>query len=133
MPLVRIDLVRGRSRDQIGTLADAIHHAIVDVLAIPERDRFQIITQHDAEDIIAQDAGLGFDRSPGLVMVQIFTQTGRTAEVKQKLFHTIAMSLGDLGIDGRDVFIGIVENAAQDWSFAYGRAQYLEGDLPIPA
>ncbi|MFI5782043.1 tautomerase family protein [Nocardia sp. NPDC051570] len=133
MPLVRIDLVRGRNREQIDTLADSIHDAIVDVLGIPERDRFQIITQHDAEEVIAQDAGLGFDRTPAVVMVQIFTQTGRTTEVKQALFHTIATSLGHLGIDGRDVFIGIVENTAQDWSFADGRAQYVEGDLPVPA
>ncbi|MFI6166455.1 tautomerase family protein [Nocardia sp. NPDC051052] len=133
MPLVRIDLIRGRTRDQINIIADGIHHAIVDVLGIPERDRFQIITQHDADDVIAQDAGLGFGRTPALVMVQIFTQTGRTAEVKQKLFHAIARSLGHLGIDGHDVFISIMENTAQDWSFAHGRAQYLEGDLPIPA
>ncbi|MBF6329376.1 tautomerase family protein [Nocardia transvalensis] len=132
MPLVRIDLIRGRTRDQINTLADTVHRAIVDVLGIPERDRFQIITQHDAEDVIAQDAGLGFGRTPALVMVQIFTQTGRTPAVKQQLFRTIASSLGDLGIDGNDVFIGIVENTAQDWSFGYGRAQYLEGDLPVP-
>ncbi|MFF3904504.1 hypothetical protein ACFYZJ_00500 [Streptomyces sp. NPDC001848] len=33
---------------------------------------------------------------------------------------------------GEDVFIGIVENGPQDWSFGFGRAQYTEGDLAVP-
>nr|WP_237694792.1 tautomerase family protein [Streptomyces sp. SID5468] len=37
-----------------------------------------------------------------------------------------------LGIGGADIFIGIVENGPQDWSFGFGRAQYTEGALPVP-
>ncbi|MGI5142233.1 MULTISPECIES: tautomerase family protein [unclassified Streptomyces] len=132
MPLVRIDMIRGRRTDEVQAIADATHQAIVEVLRIPERDRFQIVTEHAADHIIALDAGLGFDRSSALVMIQIFTQSGRTAEVKQRLYRVIAQRLGRLGIKGEDVFIGITENAPQDWSFAHGRAQYLEGELAVP-
>ncbi|MEU1593269.1 tautomerase family protein [Streptomyces sp. NPDC005708] len=132
MPLVRIDMIRGRRTDEVQAIADATHQAIVEVLRIPERDRFQIITEHAADHIIALDAGLGFDRSSALVMIQIFTQSGRTTEVKQRLYRVIAQRLGQLGIRGEDVFIGITENAPQDWSFAHGRAQYLEGELAVP-
>ncbi|MGW9025127.1 tautomerase family protein [Streptomyces sp. NPDC055722] len=132
MPLVRIDMVRGRRTDEVQAIADATHQAIVEVLRIPERDRFQIVTEHAADHIIALDAGLGFDRSSALVMIQIFTQSGRTPEVKQRLYRVIAQRLGQLGIKGEDVFIGITENAPQDWSFANGRAQYLEGELAVP-
>nr|WP_046729831.1 tautomerase family protein [Streptomyces humi] len=113
-------------------MADAAHQAIVDVLAIPERDRFQIVTEHDADHVIALDAGLGFERTRGLVMIQIFTQSGRTTEVKQRLFSTVAARLEPLGVPGEDVFVNIFENGPQDWSFAFGRAQYIEGDLAIP-
>ncbi|MEU2282556.1 tautomerase family protein [Streptomyces sp. NPDC013178] len=78
------------------------------------------------------DAGLGFERTDRLVMIQIFTQSGRTTEVKQRVFRTVAEQLEPLGISGADVFIGIVENGPQDWSFGYGRAQYTEGALPVP-
>jgi len=105
----------------------------VDVLAIPERDRFQIITEHEPSRIIAQDAGLGFERSDGAVMIQIFTQTGRSTPVKQQLYAAIAASLAKEGVAGEDVFIGYVENTQADWSFGFGRAQYVEGDLGIPA
>ena len=132
MPFVRIDLIRGRRPDEVRAIADATHRALVDVLGIPERDRFQVITEHDADHVIALDAGLGFERSGRLVMIQIFTQSGRTTEVKQRVFHTVAEQLEPLGISGEDIFIGIVENGPQDWSFGFGRAQYTEGTLPVP-
>ncbi|MFC9503502.1 tautomerase family protein [Streptomyces sp. NPDC057002] len=132
MPFVRIDIIRGRRPDEIRAIADAAHRALVDVLEIPERDRFQVITEHDADHIIALDAGLGFERSENLVMLQIFTQGGRTTEVKQRVFDAIAKQLEPLGIAGSDVFISFMENGPQDWSFGYGRAQYVEGDLAVP-
>lgn len=132
MPFVRIDLIRGRRPDELRAIADATHRALVDVLDIPERDRFQVITEHEADHVIALDAGLGFERTDRLVMIQIFTQSGRTTEVKQRVFQTIAEQLEPLGIGGEDIFIGIVENGPQDWSFGFGRAQYTEGALPVP-
>ncbi|MBS3179749.1 MULTISPECIES: tautomerase family protein [unclassified Pseudoclavibacter] len=132
MPLVRIDVNAGRTPEQISSIADAIHDAIVAEYGIPARDRFQIITEHQGGQIIAQDAGLGFDRSSGVVMIQIFTQRGRTAEAKQSLYARIAEALSEQGVDGNDVFIGYVENGPEDWTFGFGRAQYLTGELAVP-
>ncbi|MBF4551746.1 tautomerase family protein [Pseudoclavibacter sp. RFBJ3] len=132
MPLVRIDVNAGRSPEQISSIADAIHDAIVAEYGIPARDRFQIITEHQNGQIIAQDAGLGFERSSGVVMIQIFTQRGRTPEAKQSLYARIAEALGERGVEGNDVFIGYVENGPEDWTFGFGRAQYLTGELAVP-
>ncbi|PPG27960.1 tautomerase family protein [Pseudoclavibacter sp. RFBG4] len=132
MPLVRIDVNAGRSPEQISSIADAIHDAIVAEYGIPARDRFQIITEHQSGQIIAQDAGLGFERSSGVVMIQIFTQRGRTPEAKQSLYARIATALGERGVEGNDVFIGYVENGPEDWTFGFGRAQYLTGELAVP-
>lgn len=133
MPLVRIDLVTGRSREQVRSIADAIHTAIVDEYGIPERDRFQIITEHPAQQIIAEDAGLGFDRTEGVVMIQVFTQGGRTDEAKQSLYAAVHDRLVEVGVASEDVFIGYVENGPQDWSFGFGRAQYVTGELGVPS
>lgn len=133
MPLVRIDLAAGRDAAGIRRIADAIHEAIVSVYGIPPRDRFQIVTEHAAGQIIAEDAGLGFARSEGVVMIQIFTQRGRSDETKQALYAATADRLSEVGVDGADVFIGYVENGPQDWSFGFGRAQYLTGELAVPA
>ncbi|WP_166983146.1 tautomerase family protein [Paramicrobacterium fandaimingii] len=132
MPLVRIDINVGRSSEQVRAIADAIHEAIVAEYGIPERDRFQIITEHQAGQIIALDAGLGFERSTGVVMIQVFTQGGRTDAAKRALYAAIADRLEQAGVAGNDVFLGYVENGPQDWTFGFGRAQYLTGELGIP-
>jgi len=133
MPLVRIDVTEGRSAAELRAVADAIHNAIVDTYGIPVRDRFQIVTGHPAALIIAEDAGLGFERTSGVVMVQVFTQRGRSDETKQRLYAAITAALAEVGVAGEDVFIGYVENGPQDWSFGYGRAQYMTGELGVPA
>ena len=133
MPLVRIDLLPGRTPEQITAIADAVHDAIVEVYGIPPRDRFQVIDELPAGRIIAQDAGLGFERSGGVVMIQIFTQRGRTDEAKQALYARIASGLEAVGVAGEDVFIGYVENGPQDWSFGFGVAQYVTGELQVPS
>ncbi|MFI7560785.1 tautomerase family protein [[Kitasatospora] papulosa] len=132
MPLVRIDMIRGRRPETIRAIADAVQQALIDVLNIPPRDRFQIVTQHDPDEIIALDAGLGFDRTPNVVVIHIFTQQGRSTQDKQRLYQTLARQLAPVGVDGNDLFISYFENGPQDWSFADGRAQYVEGDLSVP-
>lgn len=133
MPLVRIDLTSDRPREQRRAIADAVHGALVEVLAIPARDRFQIITAHDPADIIAEDAGLGFRRSASVVIVHIFTQAGRSVDTKQRLFAALADKLTAAGVAGADIFVGITENGPQDWSFGFGAAQYVTGELAVPA
>ncbi len=133
MPLVRIDLTTGRTPEAVRAIADAVHGAIVDEYGIPERDRFQVITEHPAQQIIAEDAGLGFDRSEGVVMIQVFTQRGRSSKAKQALYAAVHDRLAQVGVASEDVFIGYVENGPEDWSFGFGRAQYVTGELDVPS
>ncbi|GLI27902.1 putative 4-oxalocrotonate tautomerase [Agromyces rhizosphaerae] len=130
MPLVRID--HSDARPNPAEIANAVHEAIVAVYGIPQRDRFQVVTARPATTIVAEDAGLGFERIDPVV-IQIFTQRGRSDAMKQSLYATIAERLGEVGVAPEDVFIGYVENGPQDWSFGFGRAQYLTGELAVPA
>ncbi|MDQ0675924.1 phenylpyruvate tautomerase PptA (4-oxalocrotonate tautomerase family) [Pseudarthrobacter siccitolerans] len=132
MPLVRIDVNEGRSADELQQLSRGIHDAILAEYGIPERDYFHILTEHPQGQIFAQDAGLGFERTGGVVMIQVFTQGGRSQEAKQRLFAAVAEKLSEAGVAGEDVFIGYVENTAGDWSFGFGRAQYVTGELAVP-
>jgi len=130
MPLVRID--HSEARSNAAEIANAVHEAIVEVYGIPQRDRFQVVTARPAATIVAEDAGLGFERTDP-VIIQVFTQRGRSDETKQRLYAAIAEHLAGVGVGGEDVFIGYVENGPQDWSFGFGRAQYLTGELAVPA
>ncbi|WP_347109999.1 tautomerase family protein [Paenarthrobacter sp. S56] len=132
MPLVRIDVNQGRSPEELAGISRAVHDAIVGEYGIPERDYFHILTEHPQGQIIAQDAGLGFERTSGVVMIQIFTQSGRSQVAKTSLFEAIAAALAGVGVAGEDVFVGYVENSAGDWSFGFGRSQYVTGELAVP-
>ncbi|MDQ0799008.1 tautomerase family protein [Arthrobacter sp. SLBN-112] len=132
MPLVRIDVNEGRTQEELQGLSRGIHDAILEEFDIPARDYFHILTEHPQGQIFAQDAGLGFERTTAVVMIQIFTQGGRSREAKQQLFAAVAAKLSAVGVAGEDVFIGYVENSADDWSFGFGRAQYVTGELAVP-
>ncbi len=44
MPLVRIDLARGKTVAQRQTIGDVIYNAMIATINVPQDDRFQIIT-----------------------------------------------------------------------------------------
>jgi phenylpyruvate tautomerase PptA (4-oxalocrotonate tautomerase family) len=54
MPLVRIDLLTGKSAEYRKQLGQIVYRAMLDTLNMPKDDRFQIIAEHSTE-------GLQFD------------------------------------------------------------------------
>jgi hypothetical protein len=48
MPLIRIDALKGRSSEEIKTLLDAVHRAVLSTFHVPQRDRYQIYHEHPA-------------------------------------------------------------------------------------
>jgi phenylpyruvate tautomerase PptA (4-oxalocrotonate tautomerase family) len=125
MPLVRIDMKKGRDRDYRRAVADAVHEALVETVNVPRDDRFQIVTEHEAGDLIVDPRYLGIERSEAALTVQISLRRGRTVEMKQALYRSIVGKLeAGAGVRPRDVLICLVENGAEDWSFGNGVAQY---------
>ena len=49
MPLVRIELIEGRTAQEVQVLADTVHEALMAEFAAPQNDRLQIIQQHRPE------------------------------------------------------------------------------------
>lgn len=129
MPLVRFDLIEGRDEKSIKELIDATHRAIVKAFEVPERDRYQIVTQHPAHELIIQDTGLDFERSHDVVVISV-TSTERSTQQKKDLYEEIVKELGEkCGIEPNDIMVSIVTNGAADWSFGFGEAQFLTGKL----
>ena len=129
MPLVRVDVFEGRSDDEIRELLGTIQEVLQEVFAAPPRDRYQVLTEHRPGHLVLEDTGLGIVRSDRVVLVQV-VQQGRTAEQKKKLYATLAQRLEKtIGLSGEDLIVSVTENTRADWSFGFGRAQFLEGDL----
>ena len=129
MPLLRFDVIEGRDEKELKTLLDAAHRAMLEAFGVPERDRYQIVHQHPAHEMIIEDTGLGFERSKDLVIISV-TSKQRTEEQKQALYRLIVKELGEsCGIQPNDIMISIVDNGNADWSFGMGEAQFLTGKL----
>lgn len=129
MPLIRIDVIEGRTEEELKMLADAIHDAVVESFEVPERDRYQTINQHKPYEMYIEDTGLGFERTNNIVVIQVISKT-RTAEQKKQLYKKIAKNLQDrCYIDPEDVMVSITDNTEADWSFGLGEAQFLNGKL----
>jgi phenylpyruvate tautomerase PptA (4-oxalocrotonate tautomerase family) len=129
VPLVRIDVQEGRTPAQLRRIADTVQDVLLDVFAAPPRDRYQIITEHPVGHIIAEDTGLGLNRTDGVVVVQIFQQ-GRSPEQKQATYAELARALQqDCGVQPEDLIVSVSANERADWSFGLGRAQFLTGEL----
>lgn len=126
MPLVRIDLIEGRSASQVAAIGNAIQRALVDCLDVPERDQFQVIAEHSPGHLIYNSGYLGVERTDGIVIAQVFLSSGRSTAQKQA-FYTRAAELIAVEAATRpeDVTIVLTENTRADWSFGQGLAQYL--------
>ncbi len=126
MPLVRISLQAGKADSHRTAIADQVYQAMRETLDIPDGDRFQIITEHNAGALIADANFMGMQRSADFVLIQIFLSRGRTTEIKQALYHSIVERLAMLpGIRPDDVMIVLTEVGQDDWSFGRGEAQYV--------
>ncbi|MXO64812.1 tautomerase family protein [Altericroceibacterium endophyticum] len=129
MPLVKIDMMEGRSDQEIRTFLDTVQETIVDAFGVPETDRYQIVTEHKPGRMIMLDTGLGFDRSDKVGAIHIFTSP-RTPKMLKDVYAGFAKNLQDkCGLDPQDLFVAVTPNGVSDWSFGGGEAQYMTGKL----
>ena len=126
MPLVRIDLLEGRSPEFLSLISQTIHATMISHLSVLERDYFQIITEHKPYQLIFSRDYLDVNRSDKHIFVHIFLSAGRTGEVKEGFFKALNQALrevnvqGEEEIRGEDVSVILTETKKEDWSFGNG-------------
>jgi phenylpyruvate tautomerase PptA (4-oxalocrotonate tautomerase family) len=129
MPLLCFDLVEGRSERQIKRILDVTHEVMVGAFNVPQRDRYQIVREHAPSRMIVEDTGLGIERTPNMLVLQLTTRP-RSRAMKQAFYSSLVERLADqCGISPNDVVVTFVTNTDEDWSFGLGRAQFLTGEL----
>ena len=128
MPLARIDLVKGKSADYRQAIGEVVYDAMTQTLNVPQNDRFQVISEHDAGNLIFDPAYLGISRTADCILIQVTLNGGRTMEMKRAFYQAIADGLHQrLQLRREDVIINLVEVGKGDWSFGNGIAQYDPG------
>ena len=127
MPLVRISLREGRTPEYRKAIAEGVHQAMVEAMAVPAKDRFQVITEYKPGDLIYDADYLDVKRSDKIVFVQITLSTGRKPGQKRALFKRMAELLAKWpGLRPEDLLVNLVEVSWENWSFGKGEAQYQQ-------
>jgi len=129
MPLARIDLAHGKSPEYRSAVGEVVYDAMIAELKAPKDDRFQVISEHPRENLVADESYLGIRRTADCIIIQLFLLSGRTVEQKRGFYKAVADGLRErLGHRPEDVFIGLVEVSRENWSFGNGEAQYAPAE-----
>jgi len=129
MPLLRFNLIEGRTDAEISNLLDAAHAAVVAAFKVPEGDRYQIVSEYKPGRLRALDTGLDIPRTEKLIIVEV-TSRARPQEQKQLFYQYLCEQLKNAcATESSDIIVTFVENGDADWSFGHGRAQFLTGEL----
>ena len=124
MPLVKVNLLKGRPAADKDAIAAAIQAALVSTLEVPEADRFQVFNEYDAETFRHTDGYLGLTYTDQLLIIEITFLVGRDDQRKQALLAEINRNLVAAGVVGADdVFVLITEIGRANVSFGRGLAQ----------
>ena len=129
MPLLRFNILKGRTDAEIEKLLDAAHAAVVAAFHVPDGDRYQLVTEYRPGRLIALDTGLGIERTEKVVLIEVRSRN-RPEEQKLRFYELLCQMLKDAcNLESPDIIVSFVENGDADWSFGFGRAQFLTGEL----
>jgi len=126
MPLVRINVSREMSSEQVRAISDVVYESMTSVANVPAHDKFQIVTRHEEDELIYPAEGyLGLSYTPNIVFIQVTWNAGRTTEVKKAFYRAVADGIhAKTGLRKEDVWISLIDVSREDWSFGNGEMQY---------
>ncbi len=111
MPLVKINMLKGKSSEYKMKVLDCVHSGLMDSLGIEDRDRFQRIIEYDKSDYETAPS-----KTDNFMIIELTLFPGRTAEQKRKAIELITDKLcSELNIFPTDVFIVIDEPPFENW------------------
>ena len=126
MPLVRIDLLEGKSQEYQAQVGQVVYQTLLDVLNVPKNDRFQVITEHAKGAMPFDRDYLGVHRTDDCIFLQITLNSGRSVELKQRFYKALADRLHEIvKLRREDIFVNLIEVPKENWSYGNGEAQYV--------
>lgn len=125
MPMAKVYLRTGSSPEHRRAISEAIHRSLVEVLGIPDDDRFHLFHELDDDNMITAPVSFGLPRRREAICVQFYFQQ-RPAEVLEELYAALVAHLGELTeLESRDVFVNVVPAPSMNW--------WVEGRVLDPA
>ena len=120
MPMTKVYLRTGSTPEHKVAISDAIHQSLVEVLGIPDDDKFHVFHELDDENLISAPVAFGLERRREAIFVQPYFGP-RPAETLQALYKALVVHLAEkAGMESRDIYINVVESPSANW-WADGR------------
>lgn len=117
MPLVKVEIIKGKSREYKQALLDGIHSALVEAFRIPDWDRMQRLYELERENFETATS-----KTERFTLIEITAFHGRSIEAKKSLYSAIIRNLGQSpGINGHDITIVLHEPPLENWGIRGGR------------
>lgn len=130
MPLIHIYLKKGKSEDYIQTLGQTIHQTLMDTWLIPKHDCFQIFHEVEGNHLHINPVMWEMKRTDDVIVLHI-TSSPRTRAMKLAFYQELPSRLQKaIELKPDNVFISILTNQYEDWSFGQGQAQLLDPEHP---
>ena len=115
MPLVEINITKGKNKDFLLSLMNETMNCIQSVLKLPADDTNVRLMEYE-EDFFRM-------KTPYNILVCINMFSGRTSETKKNLYKTLVEQLySQLAINPKEVFILINEQPRENWGVRGGVA-----------
>lgn len=123
MPMVRISLLKGKPKSYLAALSEGVHRAMVEAFDVPPDDRFQVIHQHEPEELVFDRHYMGGPRSDDYVLICITAGKPRPTAMTQAFYRRLTDVLAESpGIAPGDVMTVITMTGFDGWSFSGGVA-----------
>jgi phenylpyruvate tautomerase PptA (4-oxalocrotonate tautomerase family) len=123
VPLVKVNLLKGRSAEEKDAIAASIQTALVSTLEVHDDNRYQLFNEYDGENFRHTSAYLGMTYTDQLLVIEITVREGDDDGHKKSLLAAIKRNLVAAGVVGDDVFVLITEIGGANVSFGRGLAQ----------
>ncbi len=114
MPLVRVDMIEGKTPEYKKTVLSCIHKGLVDSIGIEDWDRFQRIVEIKRDDFETSP-----EKTDDFMIIEITMFPGRSKEQKKSVIETITSNIvKELSVSPKDIFIVIHEPPDENWGMA---------------
>ncbi|HML06441.1 MAG TPA: tautomerase family protein [Methanobacterium sp.] len=117
MPLVKVEIRKGKSDEYKKAILDGVHDALVEAIKIPDHDRFQRLYELENNNFEVPE-----DKTNNVTIIEITLFKGRTINAKKALYKAIINNLAsNPGIDGDDITIVLIEPPLENWGVRGGK------------
>jgi 4-oxalocrotonate tautomerase family enzyme len=111
MPLVKIEIIKGHTKEYKKIFLNAVHDALELALGIPDWDRFQRIYELES-DCFERNS----EKTENFCIIELTIFPGRSKEIKGAIIKEITRLLEErLGIAPSDIFIVINDPPLENW------------------